>query len=91
MKTIQIAPCADEITRVGNVFSCDFNKMHIEWNIEADCNDMNEDNERKLKDWLSMAIAMSGKLWQVPYLLNANLPFPSKIYVNGNEIDYPKN
>ena len=88
---IKIAPSADEITRASNVFKCHFNGMDIEWHIEADCSDMNEDNERKLKDWLSMAIAMSGKLWQVPYLLNANLPFASKIYVNNNEVDYPKN
>ena len=88
-KTVKIAPDADEITVEGNVFRCTFNGMDIEWHIDYDVAD-NDSNIEKLKRWLSGAIAMSGKLWQVPYLLNENLPFSSEIYVNGKKVDYPK-
>lgn len=87
---IKIAPDLDEIRREGNVFKCDFNKMHIKWCVARDCSDMSEKNETTLKQWLQTAIGMSGKLWQVPYALNKGLPFPSTVYVNGKEVDYPK-
>lgn len=91
MRTIKIAPGSEEITRNGNVFSCEFNNMKIRWEIEADCNEMDEETENKLKKWLSCGIAMSGKLWQLPYMLNDKLPFSSKIFVNDKEVEYPKN
>lgn len=87
---IKIAPDLDEIKREGNVFTVDFNGMHIKWCIGDDCSDMDEHGERMLKDWLQSAIGMSGKLWQVPWILNKQLPFPSTVYVNGKEVDYPK-
>ncbi len=90
MKEIQIAPYADEITREGTAFSCEFNGMKIEWDIEGEWSDLDNEIENRLKNWLSTAIAMSGKLWQVPYVLNKNLPFTSKVYVNGKEVEYPK-
>ena len=90
-QTIKIAPDLDEIKREGNVFSCEFNGMAIKWCVAADLKDLDADNERKLKGWLQTAIGMSGKLWQVPYLLNTNgLPFSSEVYVNDKKVDYPK-
>ena len=88
-KTIQIAPEREEITREANTFKCEFNNMAISWSIAADCSDMDSETEDKLKDWLSMAIAMSDHTWQVPYLLNKNLPFKSEVYINGKKVDYP--
>lgn len=87
---IKIAPELDEIKREGNVFECDFNNMRIKWAIAADCSAMDEVTEKNLKQWLQNAIAMSGKMWQVPYLLNKHLPFPSTVYVDGKEVEYPK-
>jgi hypothetical protein len=87
---VKIAPELDEIRREGNVFECEFNDMHIKWCIGDDCSDVDEKTEQNLKKWLQNAIAMSGKMWQVPYLLNKNLPFPSMVYVNGKEVEYPK-
>jgi hypothetical protein len=89
-ETIKIAPDLDEIRREGNVFSCEFNGMAIRWAIAADCSDMSDEDEATLKKWLQGAIGMSGKLWQVPWMLNKNLPFGSEVYVNGNKVDYPK-
>ena len=88
-KEIKIAPDLDEIKREGNVLSCEFNGMKIRWAIGDDCSDMDEWTERELKEWLRTAIGMSGKTWQVPYMLNKNLPFPSIVYVNDKVVDYP--
>ena len=90
MKTIKIAPDLGEIRRNGNVFETEFNGMAIRWAIAADCQDMSEKNETTLKKWLQTAIGMSGKMWQVPYLLNQHLPFSSDVYVNGKKVEYPK-
>ena len=90
-KTIKIAPDLTEIRRDGNVLSCEFNNMAIRWCIAEDCNDLSEEEEYTLKQWLQTAIGMSSKMWQVPYLLNNNLSFPSKVYVNGKEVEFPKN
>lgn len=87
---VKIAPDLDEIKREGNVFSCEFNGMAIRWCIAADCSDMSEKDEENLKKWLQNAIGFSGKMWQVPYLLNKNLPFASEVYVNDEKVDYPK-
>ena len=87
---IKLAPNMDEIKRDGNVLSCEFNGMKIRWAIGDDCSDIDDKTERSLKEWLQNAIGMSGKMWQVPFILNKNLPFPSKIYVNDKEVDYPK-
>lgn len=89
-KTIKIAPELDEIVREGNVFECEFNDMKIRWAIADDCRDMPADVELELKKWLQSAIGMSGKMWQVPYCLNKNLPFASEVYVNGKKVEYPK-
>lgn len=86
---IKIAPDLEEITRDNNVFSCDFNNMHIEWCILEDCNDMKLKTEERLKQWLQTTIGMSSKMWQVPYLLNKHLPFASTIKVNGDIVEYP--
>lgn len=88
--TIKIAPDLEDIRRTGNVFECEFNGMAIKWAIADDCLDMDSDDETTLKKWLQSAIGFSGKMWQVPYLLNQNLPFASEVYVNGNKVDYPK-
>lgn len=87
---IKIAPYLEEITRDNNVFSCDFNNMHIDWCIADDCSDMTAKTEEQLKKWLQITIGMSSKIWQVPYLLNKHLPFPSTIKVNGEIVEYPK-
>lgn len=87
---VKIAPELDEIKREGNVFSCEFNGMAIRWCIAADCSDMSEKDEENLKKWLQNAIGFSGKMWQLPYLLNKNLPFASEVYVNDEKVDYPK-
>jgi hypothetical protein len=89
-KEIKIAPDLDEIKRDGNVFTVDFNDMHIKWIIAKDCSDMSEKIETALKQWLQSAIGMSGKMWMVPYALNKGLPFPSMVYVDGKEVEYPK-
>jgi len=88
-ETVKIAPDADEISVDGNVFYCTFNGMDIEWHVDYDVAN-NDGDIDKLKEWLSSAIAMSGKMWQVPYLLNNNLPFSSEIYINGEKVDYPR-
>ena len=88
--TIKIAPDFEEIKREGNVFSCEFNGMSIRWCIAYDCSDMDADTEANLKRWLQNTIGMSGKLWQVPFVLNRHLPFASEVYVNGEKVDYPK-
>ena len=87
---IKIAPDLDEIKREGNVFECDFNGMHIKWVLAYDGNKIGISDEETLKQWLQNAIGLSGKLWQVPYALNKGLPFPSTVYVNGEEVEYPK-
>lgn len=87
---IKIAPDLDEIKREGNVFECDFNGMHIKWCIAYDCKELGISDEANLKKWLKNAIGMSGKMWQVPWVLNKQLPFPSTVYVNDKEVDYPK-
>jgi len=51
---------------------------------------MSADTEAKLKQWLQTVIGMSGKMWQVPFLLNKNLPFASEVYVDGEKVNYPK-
>ena len=89
VERINVAPDMDEIRREGNVFLCHFNGMDIKWCIGDDCSDMDEQTERALKEWLQSAIGMSGKLWQVPFVLNKELPFPSIVYVNGKVQDYP--
>ena len=89
-KEIKIAPDLDEIRRDGNVFECDFNNMHIKWVLAYDGNKIGISDEENLKKWLQNAIALSGKMWQVPYLLNKRLPFPSEVYVNDKKVDYPK-
>lgn len=89
-KEVKIAPDLDEIKRKGNVFECDFNGMHIKWAIARDCSNMDENNEAMLKQWLQTAIGLAGKMWQVPYALNRSLPFPSTVYVNDKEVEYPK-
>ena len=86
-KTIKIAPDSDEIKLDGNVFYCTFNGMDIEWHVDYEVTD--EEMSENLKEWLIAAIGMSGKIWQVPFLLNKNLPFSSDIYVNGKKVDYP--
>ncbi len=88
---IKIAPDLDKIRREGNVFECEFNGMKIRWCIGDDCSDITDEEEHILKQWLQTAIALAGKMWQVPYLLNNNLSFPSKVYVNGKEVEFPKN
>lgn len=87
---VKIAPDLDEIKRKGNVFECEFNNMHIKWVLAYDGNKIGISDEENLKKWLQNAIAMSGKMWQVPYLLNKQLPFPSEVYVNDKKVDYPK-
>ena len=87
---VKIAPDLDEIEREQNVFECDFNGMHIKWIVAMDCKELGISDEANLKKWLQNAIGMSGKMWQVPYLLNKQLPFPSEVYVNGEKVDYPK-
>ena len=87
---VKIAPDLDEIRREGNVFECNFNNMRIKWAIAADCSAMDEVTEKNLKQWLQNAIGLSGKMWQVPYLLNQQLPFASEVWVNGKKVDYPK-
>ena len=87
---IKIAPDLEEITRDNNIFSCDFNNMHIDWCIADDCNDMTAKTEETLKEWLQTTIALSSKTWQVPYMLNKHLPFPSIIKINGDIVEYPK-
>ena len=87
---VKIAPDLDEIKREGNVFECDFNKMHIKWAIAMDCSGLSEKDETKLKKWLQNAIGFSSKMWQVPYLLNDKLPFASEVYVNDKKVEYPK-
>jgi hypothetical protein len=88
---VKIAPDLEEITRQGNVFECDFDDMHIKWAIAADCRDMSEKNETNLKQWLQSAIGMSGKRWQIAWLLNKNLPFKSEVYINGKKVEYKQN
>ena len=85
---VKIAPDLDEIKREGNVFECDFNKMHIKWVIARDCSDMSEKNEAMLKHCLQTAIGLAGRMWQVPYALNGSLPFPSEVYVNDKKVEY---
>jgi hypothetical protein len=87
---VKIAPDLDEIKREGNVFECDFNKMHIKWVIAMDCKELGISDEITLKKWLQNAIGMSGKMWQVPYALNKGLLFPSEVYVNDKKVEYPK-
>ena len=86
---VKIAPDLEEIKREGNVFETDFNKMHIRWVIAMDCKDMSDKDETTLKQWLQNAIGFSGKMWQVPFLLNKNLPFASEVYVNDEKVEYP--
>lgn len=87
--TIKIAPDLEEITRENNVFSCEFNNKKIRWCIAYDCNNLSEENETNLKKWLQNAIALSGKAWQIAYLLNNNgLPFSSDIFINGYKVEY---
>lgn len=88
---VKIAPDLEEIKRDGNVFSCKFNGMVIRWCIAIDCNHIDAETELKLKNWLQSAIGVSGKMWQVPYQLNKNLPFASEVYVDGEKVEYPKN
>ena len=90
MKAVKIAPDLEEIKRDGNVFSCDFNGMSIRWCIAADCVNLNEEAEENLKRWLQTAIGMSGKMWQVPFILNKHIPFTSEVYVDGEKVNYPK-
>lgn len=87
---VKIAPDLEEIKRDGNVFSCEFNGMAVRWCVATDCENMSADTEAKLKQWLQTVIGMSGKMWQVPFLLNKNLPFASEVYVNGEKVNYPK-
>ena len=87
---IKLAPNLNEIERDGNVLSCEFNGMKIRWAIGDDCSDLDEKTEHSLKEWLQTAIGMSGKMWQVPFILNKHLPFPSLVYVNDKVVDYPK-
>lgn len=87
---VKIAPELDEIRREGNVFETDFNDMHIKWVLAYDGNKIGISDEANLKKWLQNAIGMSSKMWQVPYLLNKHLPFPSVVYVNNMKVDYPK-
>lgn len=89
-KEIKIAPDIEEIKREGNVLSCEFNNMKIKWCIGDDCSDIDESTEQALKQWLQTAIGLAGKMWQVPYMLNKQLPFPSIVYVDGKVVDYPK-
>lgn len=88
-KEVKIAPDLEEIKREGNVFETDFNNMHIKWVIAMDCKDMSDKDETTLKQWLQNAIGLSGKMWQVPYLLNDKLPFASEVYVNDKKVEYP--
>ena len=89
METIQIAPNLEEITRNNNVFSCHFNNMDIKWCIAYDCSNLSEKDETTLKEWLCNAIALSGKLWQLPYFLNeSGLPFTSEVFVDGKKVEY---
>lgn len=87
---VKMAPDLDEIKRKGNVFECDFNDMHIKWVVALDCSDLDEHGERILKDWLQTTIGLSSKMWQVPWVLNKQLSFPSTVYVNGKEVEWPK-
>ena len=87
---VKIAPDLDEIKREGNVLECDFNDMHIKWVLAYDGNKITPADEDILKGALQGAIGMSGKLWQVPYILNKHLPFSSEVYVNDKKVDYPK-
>lgn len=86
---IKIAPSREEITRTDNVFTCEFYNMSIKWVIDWDCSELSEKDETLLKDWLSNAIAFSSKLWQVPFILNENLPFKSDIFVDDELIENP--
>lgn len=89
-KEIKIAPDMEEIKREGNVLTVEFNNMKIKWCIGDDCSDIDESTEQALKQWLQTAIGLAGKMWQVPYMLNKHLPFPSIVYVNGKTVEYPK-
>lgn len=86
---VSIAPDIEDIKRTGNVFECDFDGMHIKWAVATDCSDMDETTERNLKSCLQTAIALSGKMWQVPYALNMSLGFSSEVYVDDKRVDYP--
>lgn len=89
-KTIKMAPDLEEIKRDGNVFYVEFNGMRIKWVLDYKPENIGISDEAALKKWLQTAIGMSGKTWQVPYLLNKHLPFGSEVYVNDEVIDYPK-
>ena len=91
MTEIKIAPDLDEIRREGNVFECDFNKMHIKWIVAYDGNKIGISDEASLKKLLQAAIALAGKMWQVAWTPNNNLPFASELYVNDEKVEYPKN
>ena len=88
MNKIKIAPSVEEITRENNVFSCEFNGMRIKWIICADFNNIAEDAEKNLKNWLCNAIGFSSKIWQVPLILNKHMPFKSEVYINDNLVTY---
>lgn len=80
---------AEDITRNDNVISCDYLNMHIEWVIDWDCSELSPDDDKYLKNCLNNAIAVSSKLWQVPFILNSNMPFKSVVYVDGEKIEDP--
>jgi hypothetical protein len=88
MKTIQIAPKWNEITRKENVFTCKFNNMDIKWCIAYDCSNLTKEDDKELKKCLSTAIAISSSLWRLPYLLNNDAMPLSEVYVNGEKVEY---
>lgn len=86
-KTVKIAPSREEVTLGGNVLRTSFNGMDIEYRLAGGVT--GKYSADYLRDILCQAIAMSGKLWQLPFLLNNN-GVPGECYVDGEYVNYPK-
>lgn len=66
MKTIKIAPSANEITIKGNKMTTEFNGLRITYTMVGS---INKTYHKWLKDQLSMAIALSSRDWQLRNLM----------------------
>lgn len=87
METIKIAPSLEEVTLEDGILKTHFNSMDIEYRLAAGVAE--QYTHESIRKGFCQAIALSGKLWQLPFLLNNN-GVHGECYVNGEHINYPK-
>lgn len=86
MKTIKIAPSADDVRIEDNALKVEFANMNIEYRLADGM--LDKFNHSWLKRLLCGSIAMCGRLWQLPLCFHNN-GVEGECYVDGSLVKCP--